>query len=44
MDVTALQEMIQPEGRSGVDMCISCGVIPDATAKQECLTQFKCAQ
>lgn len=44
MDVTALQEMIQPDGRSGVDMCISCGVIPDATAKQECLTQFKCAQ
>ena len=44
MDVTALQEMIQPEGGPGVDMCISCGVIPDATAKQECLTQFKCAQ
>lgn len=44
MDVTALQEMAQPNDRSGVDMCISCGVIPDATAKQECLTQFKCAQ
>ena len=43
-DATALQEMVQQEGRSGIDMCISCGVIPDETAKKACIEQYKCSE
>lgn len=43
-DMTALQEMMKTNDRSEVDMCLSCNVIPDEAAKQECLANFKCAQ
>jgi hypothetical protein len=40
-DMTELQNMLQ-EDRTGIDMCNSCAVIPDETAKNECIAQFKC--